>query len=379
MPSHNRCVVDPAGSAGMLGAARRAGEAVSCCSPGTECASRWDAFVDSCPRGQFQQSTAWATVKAIEGWSATREYLEAEAPASGGFQLLWRRSRFGRIGYVSKGPVLPEETPTAVDSGLTCVKRTAQRLRLTALVLQPPDDSCISSSTLTRHGFFPLPLASVISATGIIQLEGGAEGTLGRMSRTARQDWRTAARKGVTLTQGSRNDLSEFFALMCASATRQHERPNPAVVGVLEALWDAFPGRVGLTFAEHGGRRLAGLVSIRHRDRLILWKKGWSAEEPHLFANMFVMTGVLMSAASEGLCSADVVSMSLGGVAAVLAGHDESKATIRGRDMFNLRCGARPKLLPPAHLLVVNPAFRASAYRLLRWRGLRTALERRMR
>ena len=87
---------------------------VSTCQEDVQAAA-WDEFLGSSPRGQFQQSTGWAQVKAREGWSAVREYLDPTAPRSGGFQLLWKKSRLGRVGYVSKGPVLPEETETVVS------------------------------------------------------------------------------------------------------------------------------------------------------------------------------------------------------------------------------------------------------------------------
>ena len=66
----------------------------------------WDAFLLGTPLGQFQQSSAWARVKRLEGWRATRFMVTAGERIVTGFQILWK-TRFGlRFGYVSKGPVV---------------------------------------------------------------------------------------------------------------------------------------------------------------------------------------------------------------------------------------------------------------------------------
>ena len=345
---------------------------------GVSTTAAWDEFVDSSARGQFQQTSGWAQVKAREGWSAVREYLDPIGPRSGGFQLLWKRSALARIGYVSKGPVLPEETEPVVNAALERLLAVARRLRLAAVVVQPPDDSLISSEALIGHGFFSQPVESVIRATGIVSLEDGANGVLSRMSRKARQHWRSACRQGVTLGWGARSDLALFFQLMGESARRQQQVPSPGRVDLLEAMWDALPSRVSLAFAEHAGRRLAGLLMIRQGDRIVFWKKGWNSEHPHLFVNAFLEAECLIWASALGYGFADVVRMLPEIAVKVLANEELSEEEGRSQDVFHLRFGARPKLLPPAHLVIVNPTLRRVVYWGLRWPRLRMALERRV-
>jgi hypothetical protein len=339
----------------------------------------WDEFLALSPRGQFQQASGWARVKALDGWSAVREYMDPAEPGSGGFQLLWKRSRLARIGYVTKGPVLPEETQPAVDAALDKLTSAARRLRLSAVLVQPPDDSRISSDALVKRGFYAEPAQFVARATGIVSLEGGIDRIVAGMSRTARQNWQSARRERVVLTWGTRADLPQFFSLMCGSCRRQHEVPNPSRVQLLEALWDAMPGRISLAFAEHDGHRLAGLAMIAQGRRIVFWKKGWDSEQPRLYANQFLMTECLIRASAMGFAEADMLSMAPDIAAAILAGQPLSEEQSRSRDRFNLRLGARPKFLPPAHLLVVNPALRRAVYPALRWPRLRQALEARVR
>ena len=338
-------------------------------------AKAWDEFLASSRRGQFQQSSGWADVKAGEGWSAVRDAVSPMEPGAGGFQLLWKPSTLARIGYVSKGPVLPEETETAVDAALESLTRVARSLRLAAVVVQPPDESGISTETLVRHGFFFHPLRTVIHATGIIDLAGGADAVVGRMSRTARQDWRSASRQGVRLRWGAREDLELFFRLMCGSCRRQQAVPNPGRVDLLEALWDAFPDRISLAFARHGDLDRSGLLMIHQGDRIVFWKKGWDSEQPRLFANQFLMTECLTWASEMGFASADLVGMSPEIATRILANEGLTEEQARSRDIFNLRLGARPKLLPPAHFLIVDPTLRRVVYSGLRWKRLRNMLE----
>ena len=346
--------------------------------PSDGTAAAWDEFLESCPRGQFQQASAWARLKGLEGWSAVRGYADPAGPASGGFQLLWKPSRLGRIGYVSKGPVLPDETEAAVDAAFDEVVKTAGRLRLTGVVVQPPDDSTISGADMVRHGFLFRPIESVIHATGVISLEGGADAVIRRLSHTARHDWRSATRQGVTLSWGTRADLGSFFELLCESCRRQHTSPNPHRLELLEALWDGYPGRVRLPFAEHGGRTFAGLLLIEQRDSIIIWKKGWNSEQPRLFTNQFLSTECLIWAAARGFRSVDVAGMAPEIAAGLLLNGRLPEEHRQSRDVFHLRLGARPKLLPPAHLLVLNPALRRIAYAALNWQRLRSVLESRV-
>lgn len=338
----------------------------------------WDDFLASCPRGQFQQSCGWAQAKALEGWASVREYLDPRNPASGGVQLLWKRRGVVRVGYVSKGPVLSDETEATVSAALGRVTESARRLGLSAVVVQPPDDSTISSRDLVRAGCFEQPVRSVTATTGIVDLADGAEAVLRGMSAKARQQWRRAGREGVALAWGGRGDLPEFFRLMCESCRRQRQEPNPRSPAVLDAMWRAFPNRLHLAFAEHRGQRRAGLLLIAERRRVIFWKKGWDAEGTRAHVNHYLMAECLLWASAHGFEAADVLSMSPEIAAALLNAGTLSEVERHSRDAFNLRFGARPKRLPFAHLLIPGPFLHHLAHAGLRWKALRAAVERRI-
>src|SRR5215831_9968162 len=64
--------------------------------------AEWDGFLAASPLGHFQQCSLWALAKNAEGWKPLRMVLRKQGRLAGGFQILWRRTRLGPIGYIYK-------------------------------------------------------------------------------------------------------------------------------------------------------------------------------------------------------------------------------------------------------------------------------------
>ena len=321
-------------------------------------ATVWDSWLEHEPLGQFQQTSRWAQFKAGEGWQAERVWLGQKSSPNGGLQLIWKSTRVGRVGYVPKGPVVPGEDPAAVAELFRLLKERARSIGLRALILQPPDQSGITPEFLGAHQFDRRPMPSVIRATATIDLRGGRISWESRMHSKTRQQARAAAKRGVTVRSGDRADLALFFSLMAESCRRQNTQPNPSRVAALEALWDAFSAHIKLGFACVEGEPVAGLLMIGHGDRLTFWKKGWNSRGAQLYANCLLMVEAMQWATDWGYTTVDFAGVDPMIAATLLAGEPLSETQQKSRDMFNLRLGAQPQLLPPAQLLVLNPALR---------------------
>lgn len=341
------------------------------------CDHEWDAFLESHPRGHFQQSSRWGRVKALDGWLATRVYCDTSFTAAGGLQLLWKQTRFGRIGYVSKGPVLASEEPQSVAAIIDGLAVASKNLQLQALILQPPDDSAITESMLVPHGYSRSPVAAVVRATGIIDLKNGYEALKARMGRQTRREARQATNRGVAVRLGGRSDLRRFYELMVDSCRRQGTQPNPSRLELLEELWDAFEPRVLLGLASLGGEDVAGLLMIGHGTRLTFWKKGWNSQQSRSYANVLLNVEALGWACDRGYEFVDFAAMDPKIAETLVSRGALSDAQRRSRDMFNLRLGAAPIILPPARLLVINPFLRRLFESFRRWRILEQSLMRR--
>ena len=141
-------------------------------SPGKSDAA-WDEFLMKTPMGQFQQSSMWAQVKGVDGWECLRVVATIAEQIAGGFQVLWRDTRFGRIGYVSKGPVAVPETQSLIDRLVILMRDLVRKHKILALIVQPPDDSCLTSDILELHQFIQSNPMGVIETTMIVDFGKG--------------------------------------------------------------------------------------------------------------------------------------------------------------------------------------------------------------
>lgn len=318
--------------------------------PLEEIAWDWEEFLLGQPRGQYQQSVRWARVKQGDGWQAWLYTWGAEGRIEGGFLMLIKSTRLGRIGFVNKGPVLAGEGPESVPDALRRVLDAARAQRLRALILQPPDRSRIRSEDLRRCGFCRNPVPGIIDATLIASLEGGREAILARVGRTARREARQAVEKGVQIVEGGRSDLPRFFDLMCHTCRRQGVAPNPASVDALYRRWDAFGPDIKVLFARVRGELVAGLLLLRFGKTCTFEKKGWNEQAPEAHPNTLLNVEALLRASEWGCESVDFGAMDRGLAERMLKGEEVEEELSRTRHVFNVRLGARPVLLPPAQV-----------------------------
>ena len=112
-----------------------------------------------CGRGQ----------KVLRAGVHCESFSRLDGRIAGGFQILTRNSRFGSIGYISKGPVLIKEDNDLLNFMLEMVVSTVKTNRLNALILQPPDKARLTVLP-TGISFLPNHLVNVISATAVVDL-----------------------------------------------------------------------------------------------------------------------------------------------------------------------------------------------------------------
>lgn len=315
----------------------------------------WDRFLSASSCGQYQQTSVWARVKATEGWNCARTVLWDEDRCLGGFQLLHRRTRFGSLGYVTKGPVLAAEDSDAANGCISALREAAERLRLRALVAQPPDVSGLEPLLLDA-GFDHAPLLRVADANLLIDLDEHLEQ---RLPAATRKRVRQAARRGVTVREGTGEELHAFYALMAKTCERRGVAPNPSE-SVLHEIWRLFSAEadVRVSFAEVEGRPVAGLLSLGYRDCLTIWKKGWNGAAADARPNHSLYHETLLWARDAGYRVCDFGGLERGIAATLLRGERLSPEQRAGRDFFNLTFGGRPVLLPRPLILFPKRLFR---------------------
>jgi hypothetical protein len=328
--------------------------------------SAWDAFLQSSPFGEFPQSSVWARYKHTDGWRCSRTLVKRDQRIAGGFQVLWRPTRFGRIGYAGKGPVAQAEDPEMVDALVEMLAETTRRLRLAALVVQPPGRSRLTPARLQAPVFLPNRIQSIITATLVVDVTAGMPTIEAGMRRTTRQLLRKGIRSGVTVREGFEKDLETFFHLMLKTCERQNVSPNPSSAAALKALWQASGGAAGcrLTLAEHGGKAIGGLFCIAFGKVLALWKKGSIPDRLGLHPMESLYHDAFAWAASRGFHFCDFLSLQRRTAECLLRKLPLTGEQKHSRDIFNLGFGGTPVLLPEAYLHIPNPLL-ALGYRLL--------------
>lgn len=328
-------------------------------SPGAEDAS-WDTFLESTPLGQFQQSSAWGQYKQTEGWTVFRIVLTREGPIIGGFQILWKATRFGRIGYISKGPVVLEGDPDLGAFVVKLVQSRAAELKLRALIVQAPDFGAPTYNALADAGFLKIPAGKIIDASCMLDLTPTSKNLESGFSASARRNVRRAARAGVVVREGNEDEIGVFHDLMAASCSRQGVSPNPPTAAATQALWNCMSagGHARLTFAIYRDEIISGKLSIPFGNRVSFFKIGWNGRHPKAHPNELLIFEALEWAQSKQYVAGDWVGMSRKSAVPVLAGNKPDEAHMPSVDKIKLRFGGQPVLLPPALVWINNPFLR---------------------
>jgi len=335
----------------------------------------WDAFLQRAHCGQYQQSSRWAAYKASEGWRQQRVIATCEDRIVGGVQILWKPVRLGRIGYVSKGPVVEPEDSVTMQFMLRATQLAAKSFRLTALVVQLPDETTTPNTSLDQMGFVRANPMQVIENTYLMDVRDPPEILLSRMSTSMRRNIRSGRRRNTRIRVGTRDDIALFFDLMAKTCARQQTRPNPPSAEAVRHLWDAFApiGAIRMTFIECGEAVPAAKLSLVFGDRLTLWKKGWDGTASDHHPNELLEMDSFEWAHSRGLRYCDFCSLGPETTERIVSGQPIIRERLSSRDEYHLRFSGIAKPLSPAHLYIPN--------RVLRWgfRNIYLPAERRRR
>ena len=264
-------------------------------------------FIDSRPSASFLQTPGWAQVKPewraeSVGWSRDGELCGA------GLVLLRQLPKVKRyLAYLPEGPVIDWDDPD-LAAWLTPLAAHLRARGAFAVRMGPPVitrrwsaeqvKAGIADESVRRLGDVPPSERSQTGARVVSQLhelgwrpqavEGGfaagqpqfnfqiplvdgdgsprsEEDVLKGMNQLWRRNIKKAAKSGVEVTRGGRDDLAAFHDLYAHTADRDHFTPRPR--SYFETMYDALNGeaddRLTLWLARHEGDLVAATISIR--------------------------------------------------------------------------------------------------------------------
>jgi len=282
----------------------------------------WDAFVESSDPGSYLQLTAWAQVKAVNGWSAHRLH----ATGAIGAQILVRRPRplpWG-FAYAPRGPVARTWSAEEIDAFTERVQADLPGAagRVSHLRIDPEieldgphDPDGALRRALRRSGWRPAPPIQPAS-TRIIDLRADEDALYGDLRKKWRQYVNKARTGGVVVVDAEGDRLGEFYRIYRETADRAGFliRTEQAYRDVWEAYRPA--SRARLLFAQSAdGEPVATLFLVRCGPRVVEPYGGMTQAGAESRANYLLKWEAIRTSREQGATSYDLWGLATGGIA----------------------------------------------------------------
>ena len=331
----------------------------------------WDQFVEASDPGSYLQLSAWATVKAVNGWSAHRVAVPT-AVGQVGAQILVRRPRPmpWAFAYSPRGPVAGAWTgeslaafSVAVRAALPAAAGRVSHLRVDPeLELDGPHDPGGALRDAFRAaGWRPAPPIQP-AATRIVDLRADEPALWGDLRKKWRQYVNKARTAGIVVVDGDGGRLPEFYRIYRETATRAGFLIRTEAA--YRDVWNAFAptGRARLLFAQlPDGEAVASLFLLRCGDRVVEPYGGMTAAGGETRANYLLKWEAIRTSRAAGATSYDLWGLATGGIA-------HFKTGFGGREVRYV--GAWDLVLDPLGRTVYGAAQRGRVWWARRRHGL---------
>jgi peptidoglycan pentaglycine glycine transferase (the first glycine) len=267
----------------------------------------WNSFVAASPVGHILQSSQWGQLKERFGWQVARVAIENQGQWLVGAQVLFRPIGPWTIAYVPKGPITDwadaEVTQTLLDAlHHLCHQRHAILLKIEPDLAEGP----ALVQKLTRLGFRASPQPIQPRCTILLDLTLDPEDILAQMKSKTRYNIRLAARKGVTVRDGTAKDLPGFYRLMQITGERDdfgiHSEPYYEVAHQLFVP----QGLAKLFLATFEDKVLAGIMAFAFGQRAWYMYGASSDEHRNLMPNYLLQWEAIKWAKERGCLTYDL-------------------------------------------------------------------------
>lgn len=284
----------------------------------------WDAFVAASDPGSYLQLSAWARVKATNGWSAHRVVVDGPAGRVGA-QVLVRRPRGFPWGfaYAPRGPVLArwgEPSIVAITDALRAAVGDLGRiatLRIDPEIERdgPLDADGALRDALARTGWRPAPSIQP-EATRVIDLAADEAALWGDLRKKWRQYVNKARSGGVRIVEAEGDRLGDFHRIYAETARRAGFliRSEAAYRDVWEAFRPAGGARL-LIAEEPDGTPSAALFLVRCGPRVVEPYGGMTGAGAASRANYLLKWEAIRSSREQGATSYDLWGLAHPGIA----------------------------------------------------------------
>lgn len=319
----------------------------------------WDAFLAKTPGGQYVQSSLWAQVKAVNGWRVERIIATQQGRIVAGAQLLLRPlPLIGTIGYVPRGPMFTVDDSELVDSVMNALIGSVNRQRCQVMSVQPPSGGEQFADQLSRWNFRLSSRRVAPMHTLLLDLRQEDDEILARMNRRTRYNARLGTRKGLTVRQGTVDDLSTYYRLLTMTSQRQNFEISSEEY--YAKLWQVFepPGHMALLLAEYKEEVVSAQLAIPFGNTVINKMTVWSGLHGNLKPNEALLWAAIQWSKAQGYDYYDFGGMSSKGANAILRGEELPAHMKKSVTSFKLGFGGDVFVFPQAYMYIGNPVLR---------------------
>jgi lipid II:glycine glycyltransferase (peptidoglycan interpeptide bridge formation enzyme) len=346
----------------------------------------WDAFVARSNPGSYLQTSAWAEVKAPNGWTPLRfmgsslvgradagrppadadaaehEDAEADEPpgheTAFGVQMLLRRPRLfpWTFAYAPRGPVLEAWDPSTLSvftaglrQALVSAPERVSHVRIEPEIeLNGPWDVDGGLRHALRHSGWRPGAPVQPPRTRQIDLRADEAALWGDLRKKWRQYVNKARKSEIRVVDATVDRLPEFYSIYQETAKRAG-----FIIRTYESyltVWQAFAklGMARLLMAEtHEGTGLATLFVLRVGDRVIEPYGGMTAQGAESRANYLLKWEAICTSREQGAVTYDMWGLSHEGI-------EQFKSGFGGREIRYV--GAWDLVLDPAGRLAFDSA-----------------------
>ncbi|HYR93143.1 MAG TPA: peptidoglycan bridge formation glycyltransferase FemA/FemB family protein [Methylomirabilota bacterium] len=307
----------------------------------------WDDAAVLSPGGHTLQSSAWADVRASQGWRPEFVHIGDPLPLA---LVLWRDALPGRpIGYVPRGPIVPPGDTAALRSALARLAELARERRAVFLKIDPEMPAVVAAGPLKDTGFTRGADIQPVLATLVLDLGADEETLLAGLEKDTRWSVRQAPKRGVTTREVSDDaSLRAFYDLYATTGGRAGfiTRTWPYYQRTWGTLIGAGFASLRLAYAE--GQAVAGAMVWRCGDRALYQTGATNEAGRKTYAAYALLWECIIEAKRAGRRAFD-----MGGIPLDLARKDDP---MYGPYAFKRGFGGEVRRWVGAHDAVPSPA-----------------------
>jgi peptidoglycan pentaglycine glycine transferase (the first glycine) len=224
----------------------------------------WDEAAVRSAGGHVLQSSAWATVRASQGWRPEFVRMGDPLPVA---LVLWRDALPGRaIGYVPRGPIVAAGDDAGLRRALVHLVTLARERRAIFLKVDPELTADAAAAPLRDARFRRGSDIQPVLATLVLDLGAAEESLLAGLDKDTRWSVRQAPKRGVAAREVTdESSLRAFYDLYATTGGR---------AGFITRTWEYYQAIWGaLIAAGHASLRLAYLDDVAVAGAMV-WRCG---------------------------------------------------------------------------------------------------------